>query len=57
MEGIKDMTTLKEIAAGRKLPASQGGSLPEPTEPSEPTEPKPVAEAEAAPEPEPEPKT
>ncbi len=42
------MTTLKEIKAGRKLPASQGGSLPELVEPTEPTEP----EAETKPEPE-----
>ncbi|KKK67289.1 hypothetical protein LCGC14_2955550, partial [marine sediment metagenome] len=27
------MTTLKEIAAGCKLPVSEGGTLPEPTEP------------------------
>ncbi len=34
------MTTKKEIAAGRKLPVSEGGTLPEPTEPAEePTEP------------------
>ena len=28
------MTTKKEIAAGRKLPVSEGGTLPEPTEPT-----------------------
>lgn len=50
------MTTLKEIAAGRKLPASQGGSLPEPVEPTEPTEPstEPAPEPTAPDEPEPE---
>ena len=37
MEGVEDMTTSAEIAAGRKLPVSQGGSLPESVEPTEPT--------------------
>ncbi|KKK65759.1 hypothetical protein LCGC14_2970930, partial [marine sediment metagenome] len=27
------MTTPEEIKAGRKLPVSEGGTLPEPTEP------------------------
>ena len=41
------MTTKKEIAAGRKLPVSEGGTLPEPTEPTT----EPAGEGEGAGEP------
>jgi len=46
------MTTAKEIEAGRLLPYSQGGSLPDEPEPEAEPEPKPAPEPEPEPEPE-----
>ena len=57
MEGVEDMTSPEEIAAGRKFTAEEiakkklEAKPTEPVEPTEPTEPEPEP---TAPEPEPE---